>query len=145
MEWLRDDYTVAQARFSPDAHFIAYLSDEIEADVFEVYIAPFDPGQPDGGRANAKPVKVSGKGALGMISWRRDGQELYYMTPDWEVMVMQLITTPTVQVGEPRLLFKLPGPLPGNDGNSPARWKSVSPDGERFVVLLDVPVTDITK
>jgi hypothetical protein len=80
-----------------------------------------------------------------MISWRRDGQELYYMTPDWEVMVMQLITTPTVQVGEPRLLFKLPGPLPGNDGNSPARWKSVSPDGERFVVLLDVPVTDITK
>ena len=145
MEWLRGDYMVAQARFSPDAHFIAYLSDEIEADVFEVYIAPFDPGQPDGGRAMAKPVKVSGKGALGMISWRRDGQELYYMTPDWEMMVVELITTPTVQVGEPRLLFRLPGPLKVPDGNSPARWKNVSPDGERFVFLLDVPVTDITK
>jgi len=145
MEWLRDDYMVAQARFSPDAHFIAYLSDEIEADVFEVYIAPFDSGQPDGGRAMAKPVKVSGKGALGMISWRRDGQELYYMTPDWEVMVVELITTPTVQVGEPRLLFRLPGPLKVPDGNSPARWKNVSPDGERFIFLLDVPVTDITK
>ena len=145
MEWLRDDYTVAQARFSPDAHFIAYLSDEIEADVFEVYIAPFDPGQPDGGRAIAKPVKVSGKGALGMVSWRRDGRELYYMTRDWEVMVVELITTPTVQVGKPRVLFRLPGPLPLLETNSPARWKNVSPDGERFVFLLDVPVTDITK
>jgi len=67
------------------------------------------------------------------------------MTPDWEMMVVELITTPTVQVGEPRLLFRLPGPLKVPDGNSPARWKNVSPDGERFVFLLDVPVTDITK
>ena len=72
-----------------------------------------------------------------MISWRQDGRELYYMTPDWEVMAVDVTTTPTFQAATPRLLFTLPGPLPGR----PALWKNVSPDGQRFVFLLDVPVS----
>ncbi len=142
MEWLRDEYSVAQARFSPDSRFIAYLSDEIEVDIFQVYIGPFDASQPDGGRGGAIPVQVSDAGALGMISWRQDGKELYYLTPDWEVMAVDVTTTPTFQAGTPRLLFSLPGPLlPGPLPGNPARWRNVSPDGQRFVFLINVPVS----
>jgi len=137
MEWLRDEYSVAQARFSPDSRFIAYLSDEILVDIFQVYVGPFDASEPDGGRGGATPVQVSHAGALGMISWRQDGKELYYMTPDWEVMAVDVTTTPTFQAGTPRLLFTLPGPLPGG----PAHWRNVSPDGQRFVFVIDVPVS----
>jgi Tol biopolymer transport system component len=137
MEWLRDEYSVAQARFSPDSRFIAYLSDEILVDIFQVYVGPFDASEPDGGRGGATPVQVSHAGALGMISWRQDGKELYYMTPDWEVMAVDVTTTPTFQAGTPRLLFTLPGPLPGG----PAHWSNVSPDGQRFVFVIDVTVS----
>jgi serine/threonine-protein kinase len=136
MEWLRDEYLVVQARFSPDVRFIAYLSDEIEDEIFQVYVGLFDASEPDGGRGGATPVQVSHAGALGMTSWRPDGRELYYMTPDWEVMVVDVTTTPTFQAGTPRLLFTLPGPLRGD----PRQWPNVSPDGERFVFAIDVPV-----
>ncbi len=142
MEWLRDEYSVAQARFSPDSRFIAYLSDEIEVDIFQVYVGPFDASEPDGGRGGAPPVQVSQDGALGMISWRQDGKELYYLTRDWEVMAVDVTTTPTFQAGTPRLLFTLPGPLlPGPLPGGPARWKNVSPDGQRFVFVINVPVS----
>jgi Tol biopolymer transport system component len=47
MEWLRDEYQVAEARFSPDVRLIAYLSDQVEADEFRLYVSPFDPTRPD--------------------------------------------------------------------------------------------------
>ena len=137
MEWLRDEYSVAQARFSPASRFIAYMSDEIVPEKFQVYVGPFDPGKPHGGRAGTPAVQVSHGGTLGMIFWRQDGRELYYLTPDWEVMAVDVSTTPTFQAGTPRLLFKLPAPLRGN----PGQWSNVSPDGKHFVFLIDVPVS----
>ncbi len=136
-EWLRDEYQVAQARFSPDSRFIAYLSDEIVADEFQIYVSPFDASEPDGGWGSATPIQVSSDDVLGSVSWRQDGKELYYLTPDWEVMAVDVTTTPTFQAGTPTLLFTLPGPLPGE----PKQWKSVSPDGQRFVFVLNVPVS----
>jgi Tol biopolymer transport system component len=136
IEWLRDEYSVAQARVSPDSRFIAYLSDEIEFEVFEVYVRPFDANRPEAGAEGADPVQVSGAGARGMVFWRQDGKELFYLTPDWEVMVVDVTTTPTFQAGTPRLLFTLPGRLDGN----PRQWKNVSRDGQRFVFAIDVPI-----
>jgi hypothetical protein len=40
--------------------------------------------------------------------------------------------TPQFQVGTPRRLFSVPGPLPGN----PMQWKNVSQDGQRFVFAM---------
>lgn len=136
IDWLRDEYSVAQARFSPDARFIAYLSDEIEAERFEVYVRPFDASKPEAGAGSAKPLQVSTAGALGMIFWRQDGKEVYFLTPEWEVMAVDVTTTPEFHAGIPRLLFKVPGPLVGN----PQQWRNVSRDGERFVFAINVPV-----
>lgn len=136
IDWLRDEYGVAQARFSPDARFMAYLSDEIEPERFEVYVRSFDASQPEAGAGSAKPVQVTTSGALGMIFWRQDGKELYFLTTDWEVMAVDVTTTPSFKMGTPKLLFKLPGPLVGN----PQQWRNVSRDGQRFVFSINVPV-----
>jgi Tol biopolymer transport system component len=137
MEWLRDEYQVALARFSPDSRHIAYLTDEVEPDVFNLYIARFDPRQPDGRVNDAAPLRVSTEDVLGMVSWREDGRELYYLSKDWEVMAVDVSTETGLEIGQPRKLFELPGPLPGG----PRQWKSASPDGQRFVFVLNVPVT----
>ncbi len=137
IDWLRDEYSVAQARFSPDSRFMAYLSDEVATEIFEVYVRPFDASNPEAGAGSAKPVQVSKAGALGMIFWRQDGKEMYFLTPEWEVMAVDVTTTPTFQGGTPRLLFKLPGPLVGD----PQQWRSVSRDGQRFVFAINVPAS----
>jgi hypothetical protein len=72
-----------------------------------------------------------------MIFWRQDGKEMYYLTPDWEVMAVDVATTPTFHAGTPRLLFEFPGPLPGNF----QQWKNVSRDGQRFVFAINVPAS----
>jgi Tol biopolymer transport system component len=133
IDWLREDYDAGQGRFSPDNRFIAFLSNEADVDRGEVYVRPFDPNKPE---APAGPaVRVSTDGAIGMIAWRQDGKELYFMTRNWEVMAVDVETTPAFKAGTPRMLFSLPGPLPGN----PMQWKNVSKDGQQF--LFAMPVT----
>jgi Tol biopolymer transport system component len=130
IDWLREDYDVTQGRFSPDNRYIAFWSNEADIDKGQVYVRPFDPNKPD---APAGPaVQVSKDGAIGMIVWRQDGKELYFMTRTWDVMAVDVETTPTLKIGTPKKLFSLPGPLPGN----PMQWKNVSADGQRFVFAM---------
>jgi len=100
-------------------------------------VRPFDAAKSDVSVGSEKPVRVSTTSARGMIFWRQDGKEMYYLTPEWEVMAVEVTTTPTFQPRTPRLLFKLPGPLVGN----PQQWKNVSRDGQRFVFTMNVPVS----
>jgi Tol biopolymer transport system component len=133
IEWLREDYDAVQGRFSPDGRFMAYLSNEAAIDRLEVYVRPFDASKPDA-PPPGKPVQISKNGAIGMIFWRKDGKELLYMNRDWEVISVDVSTSPTFQAGPPKMLFKLQGPLPGN----PAQWKNVSADAEKFVFAMPV-------
>ena len=131
IDWLREDYEAGQGRFSPDGRFMAYLSNEEKVDRGEVYVRPFDPDKPDA-PPPGKPVRVSKDGTVGMVTWRQDGKELYFLSRDWEVMAVDITTTPALTVGTPRVLFKMPGPLPGN----PLQWKNVSKDGQRFIFSM---------
>ena len=110
---------------------MAYLSNEANPERGEVAVRPFDASKPDA-KGTGPTVQVSKNGAIGMIAWRQDGKEMYFMTRDWEVMAVDVTTSPTFQAGTPRLLFKLQGPLPGN----PMQWKNVSRDGERFIFAM---------
>ena len=130
IEWLKEEYDIVLGRFSPDSRFLAYMSNETKFDVMQVYVRPFDASKPEKpGPGPAVQVSTNNNGAAGMLSWRQDGKELYFMTRDFEVMAVDITTTPAFQAGAPRLLFKLPRPVPGA-----AQGKSVSPDGQRFIV-----------
>lgn len=131
IDWLREDYDAGQGRFSPDNRYIAFMSNEADVDRGEVYVRPFDPTRPDA-PITGPAIRVSKDGAIGMIAWRQDGKELYFMTRNWEVMAVDVETTPTFKAGTPRMLFSLPGPLPGNA----LQWKNVSPDGQRFLFAM---------
>ncbi|MCU1338879.1 MAG: hypothetical protein JWO19_4460 [Bryobacterales bacterium] len=131
IDWLREDYDVVGGRFSADERSVAYLSNETDVNSLEVYVRSFDASKPDA-PPPGKAVQVSKNGAVGMINWRQDGKELYYLTRDWEVMAVDISATPTLQAGNPKVLFKIPGPLVGN----PPQWKNASSDGQRFVFAM---------
>jgi len=132
IEWQRDEFDEVGARFSPDGRYVAYLADNEDPMALDIYVRPFDESKPEAPPPGA-PVKISKDGvAQGMIVWRQDGKELYFITRDWEVMAVDVTTTPTFQAGSSKLLFKLPGPALGNV----FQWKNVSRDGQQFVFVM---------
>jgi Tol biopolymer transport system component len=138
IEWLREEYNVLHGRFSPDMRHIAYITDQEENGKLQLYVRPFDAAKPEAPPAGTA-VQVSAD-ASGMIGWRADGKELYFLQPDPQnadvhVMAADVTATPAFQVGAPKLLFKLTGPVPGNS----LQFKSVSSDGQRFAFAVNVP------
>jgi Tol biopolymer transport system component len=132
IEWLRDEYDNVDAKFSPDGRFVAYCTDPDDPMTLDVFVRPFDASKPDAPPAG-DPVRISKGGtAAGMVAWRGDGKELYYMTRDFEVMAVDVSTTPSFKAGTPKVLFKLPSQPLGN----PAQWNNVSRDGQRFVFSM---------
>ena len=147
MELVREEYQVYGARFSPDGRFVAYVSDE--SDRKQVYVRPFDPSS---GFGDAK-WQVSKEGGLGLVQWRRDGRELYYLATDGGVMAVDVTTTPSFQSGTPKLLFRAPATFPlvgifDREGTNALECScaitgceqgSISRDGQRFVFAVPQP------
>jgi len=133
-EFLREEFSDNVGRLSPDGRFIAFRSDEAQAERGEVYVRPFDASTnlPGNGK-----WRLSKDGANAMLHWRSDGKEFFFRglnldSNDLVVMAVDVTTAPTFTAAAPRVLFKLPGPLNGNLGN-------ISPDGQRFVFAVNVP------
>jgi Tol biopolymer transport system component len=80
---------------SPDGHWVAYQSNESGS--YEVYVQTFP--QPGGKR------QVSTAGGL-EPSWRADGKEMFYGSPDQKLMSVTVETSPAFSPGVPRALFQ---------------------------------------
>jgi protease II len=90
IEWLRDEYDNVAAKFSPDGRFVAYCTDPDDPMTLDVFVRPFDSSKPDA-PPPGDPARISKGGvAAGMIAWRGDGKELYYMTRDFEMMAVDV-------------------------------------------------------
>ena len=133
IEFVREEFTAGGGWFSPDGRFLAYTS--TESGRWEVWVRSFDASS---GTAPAEETwQVTEDGAR-LAFWRQDGKEMFYLTADREtrdvnVMAVDVTTTPKFQMGTPRLLFQLPGPLRG--------WPQsmdVRADGQRFVFAIPV-------
>jgi len=124
--FLRTPFNERGARFSPDTRWIAYLSNESGKD--EVYVRSFDPSAAPGATPAGGKWLVSKGGGGGVIHWRADGKELFYLAPDGNVMVVSVKTTPVFEAGVPTPLFK---------GSPGVTWWDVSPDGQKL--LMPVP------
>jgi hypothetical protein len=117
---------------------IAYITDQEENGKLQLYVRPFDAVKPES-PPPGDIVQVSAN-AMGMIGWRGDGKEMYFLEPDPQnadvhVMAVDVTTAPAFKAGAPRLLFKLKGPMGGNS----LQWKSASSDGQRFAFAVSVP------
>jgi serine/threonine-protein kinase len=118
-----DEMAVA---LSPDGRWLAYQSDETGR--IEVFIRPF----PNTGDAK---VRVSSDGGTGAI-WARNGRELFYLRGDNTMMATTVTGNPTLSVGEPLPLFRLPRHLAELDAQWYTPW-DIGPDG-RFLMVRSV-------
>jgi Tol biopolymer transport system component len=136
IELSREEFVVNGGVFSPDGKFIAFTSNETEA--FELYVRPFDAAT--GAAVGDTKYRVSKEGAGGLMVWRNDGRELYFMDaePDLKVMAVDISTSPNVQTGAPKVLFEVPGDAQGDLGTT----RYISRDGQRFVFVLPAEGTN---
>ena len=112
-------------RLSPDGRWMAFVTDE--SGTSEVYVMPVS------GVGDKKRIST----ARGISPrWRRDGRELFYVSPDsGSVMAVAVATTPTFTAALPVRLFDL---QPAGTARRPREvGYEVSPDGHAF--LLSTP------
>jgi len=108
-------------RLSPDGRWIAYTSDE--SGRFEIYVRQFPP--------SSQVWKVSAEGAM-QPEWRRDGQELYYVTGNRQLVARSVQNGERLLFGPAQTLFTL-----DTDGvmTTPGTFHySAAADGQRFLV-----------
>ena len=115
-------FSKSSAVFSPGGRWIAYTSDE--AGPPNVYVQSF----PAGGTRH----QVSRDGG-GQPAWRADGQELFFVRPDGNMMAAAIDATATGQfdIGVPRVLF--PAIVTSGLGLSSFQY-AVTKNGDRFLV-----------
>ena len=113
-------FSEREAAFSPDGRWLAYTSNE--SGEIRVYVAPF-PGP--GGK-----WQVSSGGG-NSPRWRRDGREIFYLSPDSKVMATEVAAHgSSFEVGSVRTLFEArPYGVFGRF--------DVTADGQRFIMPFE--------
>jgi eukaryotic-like serine/threonine-protein kinase len=107
----------SQGQLSPDGHWLAYSSSESGA--IEVYVVAFGGGQ--------GKWQVSARGG-GQPQWSKDGKELYYMDPTYNLFAVPVRDTGSaLQFGAPQTLV--------SGWSAPQVFYDVAPDGKK--ILLD--------
>jgi Tol biopolymer transport system component len=114
-----------QGQFSPDGHWVAYTSNE--SGLSEIYVIPFPPS-PSGGRW------LVSKGGGVMPRWRRDGKELFYISPDSQMMAVDVTIRPVFESGNPHPLFQT-DIVDTGIRTGPTSW-DIAPDG-RFLIISE--------
>jgi serine/threonine-protein kinase len=120
--FLRTSFHHVHPAFSPHGLWMAYSSDE--SGTYELYVRPV---QGPGGK-----WQISTNGGDYPI-WSRSGRKLFFLTPDWHVMVVDYTASGnSFLAGKPQLWC--PRSLRFLGGNYPY---DLAPDGKRFAVILD--------
>jgi serine/threonine-protein kinase len=129
--FLKTSFIESAPQFSPDGHWLAYISNE--SGRYEVYVQPY-PGP--GGK-----YLISTEGGTEPM-WNPKGGELFYRDGD-KMMAVEIATQPTFSAGKPKVLFERDY-MPTN-GTIP--FYGVTSDGQRFVMVKDndqsAPITQI--
>jgi serine/threonine protein kinase len=119
--FLQTPFNEIDAQFSPDGHWIAYVSDESGTN--QVYLAPF-PG-PGGKR------EVSRDGGT-EPRWRADGKELFFVAADKKLMAVEVDAKgDTLEIGNAQPLFDT------RLTTAPGTHYDVTGDGKRFLFQME--------
>jgi eukaryotic-like serine/threonine-protein kinase len=122
--YLEPKWIIRNGQFSPDGKWVAYASNETGS--WEVYVSPFPNG-------NSK-WQVSRGG--GEPRWRRDGNELFYLSAEGKMMAVPVKLGASFEAGQPVALFQthMRQPISAQDVFSYA----VTADGQKFLVNTKV-------
>lgn len=118
--FLTTTFNETSCRFSPDGHFVAYVSEE--SGLREVYVQPY-PGP-------GEKIAISTDGGSYPV-WSADGRELFYRRGE-DMMAVEVSTKKSFAVSRGRLLFT------GKDLGFRGEF-DVSPDGQRFLMIHREP------
>jgi Tol biopolymer transport system component len=102
--FLQADFNLCHGRFSPCGNWVAYMSDE--SGRYEIYVQQFSPRNLSS-RDNCARQQISQGGGIGP-RWRRDGKQLYYLTPERKVVAVDIITYPVFRKEAETVLFQAP-------------------------------------
>ena len=127
VEVARSQFPMLATRFSPDHRFVAFRSNESGRD--QIWVRRFDPTTP-----GADKWQVSTDGGTGPVYWRSDGKELYYLSLDRSMMVVNVRTAPGFEFDTPRVLFKVPEAFPAGQGLGPLM--STTGNSEKFLIAV---------
>jgi hypothetical protein len=122
------DWVVSSAQLSPDGRFVVYSSND--SGRREVYVSPF-PGM-------TSKWQVSSRGGE-EPQWRRDGSELFYLSPTGELMAAKVKAAASFEASSPVSLFRVRRRQPG--ASFDLFSYDVSADGQRFLVATKVAET----
>jgi Tol biopolymer transport system component len=110
-----------EGQFSPDGRWVAYSSNESGRS--QVYVVPF-PGP--GGK-----YQISTEGGQ-QPRWRRDGKELFFLSPGKKLMAVSIRAGANLEFGEPTVLFQTRAREPLS--SEEVFTYDVSPEGQRFLI-----------
>ena len=116
-----------EGRVAPDGRWLAYTSEETGRP--EVYVRAFPEG------TSSVLISIGGGSEA---SWRRDGQELFYVAPQGGLMAVALTLSGQVKASRPTELFR--APIPPERRQNGTRYAS-SADGRRFLIPVTVGET----
>ncbi len=120
--FLATPFDEAHAQFSPDGRFVSYCSNESGRE--EVYVRSFPAGE--------EKWQASATGG-DQPTWKADGTELYYLSPQQEIMAVSVEHKPSgLSFGAPTALFGVRVPAYGVTLSRTGF--QVSRDGKRFLV-----------
>jgi serine/threonine protein kinase/Tol biopolymer transport system component len=125
---LQGPFNAGGARFSPDGHWIAYVSDESGRN--EVYVRSY-PGA-------GTRIPISSDGGTQPV-WSRNGRELFFRNGD-QTLAVTVGLSPSPAAGKPKILFTRTAL---DDSSGPAYGMAadydVSLDGQRFIMRKHNP------
>lgn len=119
----RTPFEERDAQFSPDANWIAYHSND--SGQHEVYAQPF---QREGERQ-----RISTNGGV-QARWRPDGKELFYLTPDGQLVAVPIVVRSDGRSLEPGAAVPLFHAKTGPLHDLALHSYIVARDGQRFLV-----------
>ncbi len=121
LQVVKSSFRVDEAKFSPNGKWIAYVSDE--AGQFEVYVQPLE--------GSGSKFRISSGGG-GQPIWRADGEELFYLAADGNLMTVSMDWSGEggLRPGIPESLFQT-----GLDFDAVRDQYAPTQDGQRFLVL----------
>lgn len=119
-------------RLSPDGRSVAYHTNALNTNEVWVRSVDFESGE------FGEPIRVGG--GFGMAVWREDGDALYYVGAERELMMVSVTDSPTLAIGQPERVIDLPDGFPTIITNFDGLG-TVSPDGRlaSFAVTPEEP------